>query len=121
MEQSDQQGAVVSSEGRVVADSHGAHDRPEGDTEFAMDRVGIGITWADPETGRLLYANDYHAKTLGYSRDEMLGFSVVDIDPNFLKGSFTLDRLHPVDDRQEFLRRITGQIQGGFECDCQDG
>ena len=53
------------------------------DTEFAMEKVGIGITWADTETGRFLYSNEYHAKVLGYSREEMLALRISDIDPNF--------------------------------------
>ncbi|SDH32054.1 PAS domain S-box protein [Propionivibrio dicarboxylicus] len=52
------------------------------DTQFAMDKVGIGITWADPVTGRFLYANDTHANILGYSVEEMLGLGISDIDPN---------------------------------------
>jgi len=53
------------------------------DTQFAMDSAGIGIHWADFETGRFLYANRYAASLLGYSVEEMLNLSVWDIDPNF--------------------------------------
>jgi two-component system sensor histidine kinase/response regulator len=53
------------------------------DTQFAMDCAGIGIHWADFETGRFLYANRYAASLLGYSVEEMLKLSVWDIDPNF--------------------------------------
>ncbi|WP_319239933.1 PAS domain S-box protein [uncultured Propionivibrio sp.] len=52
------------------------------DTQFAMDKVGIGITWSDPATGRFLYANDTHANMLGYSVEEMLLLGISDIDPN---------------------------------------
>ena len=53
------------------------------DIQFAMDKVGIGIAWADVESGRFTYANDHYARFLGYSVDEFLHLSVADIDPNF--------------------------------------
>ncbi|MFO1414214.1 MAG: GAF domain-containing protein [Burkholderiales bacterium] len=59
-------------------------------TQFAMDRVGIGITWADIRTGRFLYVNDYHAKSLGYTPEEILELGVSDIDPNFPQATFPL-------------------------------
>ena len=58
------------------------------DTQFAMDKVGIGITWADTQSGRFLYANDYHASVLGYSPDELLQMRVSDIDPAFPAANF---------------------------------
>ncbi len=58
------------------------------DTQFAMDRVGIGITWADVRTGRFLYVNDYHARVLGYEPEELLRLGVADIDPDFPTASF---------------------------------
>jgi PAS domain S-box-containing protein len=58
------------------------------DTQFAMESVGIAITWADYETGRFIYANRYAAKSLGYSVDEMLQLSVFDIDPHFSPAAF---------------------------------
>ena len=65
-----------------TADLLRAHHRLV-DTEFAMDSVGIGISWADFETGRLTYCNRYMAEFLGYTPEEMLTLSVSDIDPNF--------------------------------------
>ncbi|MEI2722720.1 MAG: PAS domain-containing protein [Verrucomicrobiota bacterium] len=53
------------------------------DTQFAMEGVGIGITWVDFETGRFIWANRHAAEVLGYTRDEMLCMTVSDIDPNF--------------------------------------
>ena len=51
------------------------------DTQFAMDSVGIGIAWADCETGRFVYANRFIAEFLGYTVEEMLSLGVSDIDP----------------------------------------
>jgi PAS domain S-box-containing protein len=56
-------------------------------TQFAMDRVGLGIHWVDAE-GRFVYVNHVAADMLGYSVDEMLGMSVPEIDPSFASGQF---------------------------------
>ena len=56
--------------------------------QFAMENVGIGISWADFETGRFTYTNQFAAEFLGYSREELLGLSVADIDPNFPREAF---------------------------------
>jgi PAS domain S-box-containing protein len=59
------------------------------DIQFAMDKVGIGITWVDFKTGRFTYCNRSAAELLGYSVDEMLQMSVPDIDPNFSVEAFS--------------------------------
>ena len=59
------------------------------DTQFAMDSVGIAIHWVDADTSRFLYVNRFAADYLGYTEDEMLGLSVVDIDPNFIESNPT--------------------------------
>jgi len=56
-------------------------------TQFAMDRVGIGMNWVDAE-GRFTYANRVAAQMLGYTVEEMLTLSVPDIDPAFPAGQF---------------------------------
>ncbi|MEY2688803.1 MAG: hypothetical protein RL375_3001 [Pseudomonadota bacterium] len=53
------------------------------DTQFAMEGVGIGISWVDFETGRFIWVNRQFAETLGHSREQMLGMTVSDIDPHF--------------------------------------
>jgi PAS domain S-box-containing protein len=53
------------------------------DTQFAMDKAGIGIHWVNAETGQLVFVNDFAAKLLEYSVEEMHQLSVMDIDPNF--------------------------------------
>lgn len=74
------------------------------DTEFAMDKVGIGITWVDTQTGKFLYANDYHANTLGYTVEEMLSLKVSDIDPNY-----------PIELFSQFIENIRTQRYIQFE------
>jgi PAS domain S-box-containing protein len=56
-------------------------------TQFAMDRVGIGIHWVDAD-GRFVYVNQVAAGLLGYRVEEMLELSVPDIDPAFVAGEF---------------------------------
>ena len=52
-------------------------------TDFAMDKVGIGIAWNDIDKGRFLYANDETCRQLGYDRDELLTLTVSDVNPEF--------------------------------------
>ena len=58
------------------------------ETQFAMDRAGIGIHWIDADSGHFLYANDYAARLIGYRPDELTELSVADIDPNFSGSDF---------------------------------
>jgi PAS domain S-box-containing protein len=58
------------------------------DTQFAMDRAGIGIHWAAGDSGKFLYVNDYAAKLLGYTVNEMLSMSIPDVDVNLAGKDF---------------------------------
>ncbi len=58
------------------------------ETQFAMDRAGIGIHWIDADTGRFLYVNEYAARLLGYRLDELAGMGVPDVDPNYSSENF---------------------------------
>lgn len=51
-------------------------------TQFAMDRVGIGIHWVS-EDGRFIYVNRIAAKMLGYTVPELMEMRLWDIDPGF--------------------------------------
>ncbi|MCD4688812.1 MAG: PAS domain S-box protein [Desulfuromonadaceae bacterium] len=50
-------------------------------TQFAIDKTIDQAFWID-EKGRFVYANDAACNEMGYSRQELLGMSVVDIDPD---------------------------------------
>jgi hypothetical protein len=52
-------------------------------TQFAIDRVGIAVVWADVATGRFLYANDEACRQSGYPLDELLQLSIPDISRDF--------------------------------------
>lgn len=58
-------------------------------TEFAMDRVGIGIHWVDCASNELIEVNHAAAEMLGYTPEEMSGFNLADIDPRFAAGDFS--------------------------------
>jgi len=49
---------------------------------FAMDRAGVAIFGVDVQ-GRLVYANEEGLRSLGYSREELLGRPVGDVNPLF--------------------------------------
>ncbi|MFH2140453.1 MAG: ATP-binding protein [Pseudomonadota bacterium] len=56
-------------------------------TQFAMDRAGIGIHWLDDD-GHFIYVNEYAAQLLGYTQEQMRAMSVTDVDPNFAGKDF---------------------------------
>ena len=57
-------------------------------TQFAMECVGIGVHWVNAETGQFITVNQKAAEMIGYEVQEMLQLTVMDIDPNFGRGSF---------------------------------
>ena len=73
---------------------------------FSIENVNDAIYWIS-EAGRILHVNETACKTLGYKADEMLGFTVVNLDPYFPfeswpnhwnelkeKGTLTFETLH---------------------------
>ncbi|MDE1947591.1 MAG: PAS domain S-box protein, partial [Burkholderiales bacterium] len=53
------------------------------DTQFAMEKAGIGIRWVEARSGRIVYSNQQGAAILGYTADELQRMTVQDIDPNY--------------------------------------
>jgi len=51
-------------------------------TQFVSDHAPAGICWVD-EQARICYANDTSCGDHGHTREEMLGMSISDIDPDF--------------------------------------
>ncbi len=51
-------------------------------TQFSVDRAADAVFWIAPDS-RILYVNDAACRTLGWSREEMVGRTVPEIDPNF--------------------------------------
>jgi two-component system, chemotaxis family, sensor kinase Cph1 len=51
-------------------------------TQFSLDRVADPAFWMDAR-GRLIYVNQAACRLLGYGRDELLGMTVHEIDPDF--------------------------------------
>ncbi|SDM01651.1 PAS domain S-box protein [Halarsenatibacter silvermanii] len=51
-------------------------------TQFSVDKAPVGVFWVTPE-GEFEYANDRACEILSYSKDELVGMKVADIDPNF--------------------------------------
>ena len=78
------------------------------ETQFAMDRVGIGIHWVDPSTARLTYVNQHAADLLGYTREALQQLTVPEIDANVSTAAFH----HVVDEARSagFLRLESRQI-----------
>ncbi|HWG97468.1 MAG TPA: PAS domain S-box protein, partial [Nitrospira sp.] len=51
-------------------------------TQFAMDQAVDAIYWIDPQA-TILYANEAASLMVGYSRDELLGMRVHNLNPDF--------------------------------------
>ncbi len=51
-------------------------------TQFAIDHSADGACWVNSE-GRLVYVNEEGCRGLGYTREELEGMTVADIDPSF--------------------------------------
>ena len=68
--------------GRSVGKARSMGDRQEALqlARISIDTAAVLIHWADP-AGRLLYVNDAACRRLGYSKDELLGMTVFDLDP----------------------------------------
>lgn len=49
-------------------------------TQLSVDKAADGVQWIAPD-GRFIYVNEEICRSLGYSRDELLGMSVWDINP----------------------------------------
>ncbi len=88
---------------------------------FSVEQAGFAIFWIDPE-GHFLYVNRKACESLGYSRDELLGMSVHDLDPNYpigrrkqhweefkTQGVMTFETLHTRKDGTSFPVLVTNQ------------
>lgn len=47
---------------------------------FSIDRAGELIYWVDPQ-GRFVYVNDATCEKTGFTREELLGMTIYDVDP----------------------------------------
>ncbi|HMA67087.1 MAG TPA: PAS domain S-box protein, partial [Desulfosalsimonadaceae bacterium] len=87
--------------------------------QFGLDSAAIGIFMIE-EDGRIVYANHYACRKLGYSREELCRLTVYDIDPGFTEdswrrhrqrirenGSGTIETLHRRKDGQTFPVEVT--------------
>jgi two-component system cell cycle sensor histidine kinase/response regulator CckA len=55
-------------------------------TQFSMDHADDSMVWLDPE-GRVLDVNESACRRWEYSREELLGMTIFDIDPAFSRAS----------------------------------
>jgi PAS domain S-box-containing protein len=50
--------------------------------KFSIEKTALAIFWTNEDSG-FIYVNEHACTTLGYSREELLKLSVLDIDPDF--------------------------------------
>jgi PAS domain S-box-containing protein len=96
-----------------TADLANAH-RQLGETFDAMSRAGIAIHWVLAETGQLIDANQQACDMLGYSREEILGLSIADIDPNFDKPHYQAISQRLREQRQHRFESVNKHKDGHF-------
>ena len=83
-------------------------------TQFSVDHAADSVFWTDPD-GRLIYVSDATCRSLGFSRDEMLAMTILDLDPSLSKehwtsnwaaikerGSLELETVHETKDARIF-------------------
>ncbi|HOW54972.1 MAG TPA: PAS domain S-box protein [Syntrophorhabdaceae bacterium] len=57
-------------------------------THFSIDHCSESIFWIKPD-GRFIYVNEAACARLGYSRDELLALSIMNVDPKYTKRQFS--------------------------------
>ncbi len=116
--------AIIGGKYRLLAIVRDINERKETEeilelTQFSIERAGESVLWVGPDA-KILYVNNMECRSLGYSREELLGMTVHDIDPNFPKevwanhwkelkekGSFTFESLHRKKDGTIFPVEVT--------------
>jgi PAS domain S-box-containing protein len=92
--------------GIVTLRSRAARKRAEQEVallSFALDKIGEAAFLID-DTGRFQYVNEEACRVLGYTREELLGLRVSDIDPDF-----------PAERRSELWRDLKTRRSASFE------
>jgi two-component system cell cycle sensor histidine kinase/response regulator CckA len=98
-------------------------------TQISVDRAADLIHWLSPD-GRLVYASDSTCRRHGYSREEMLGMTIRDLDPTMTpgrweehwrelraQGSLSLESVHQTKDGEVFPVEI---VANWVECGGQE-
>ena len=88
-------------------------------TQFAIDHASVSAFWLKSD-GHFFYVNNVACQSLGYSREELLNMTVLDIDPNFTsatwkehwteiqhRGSFIIESRHRTKDGRIYPVEIT--------------
>lgn len=94
---------------------------------FAFDHASEGAFLINPADGTFLFVNQEACRSLGYDRDELIGMSALDIDPDFspdlfkatltkllAQGSVTFESRHRTKSGQIFPVELTANL---FEYD----
>ncbi|MCF8309763.1 MAG: PAS domain S-box protein, partial [Bacteroidales bacterium] len=82
-------------------------------TRFGIDKAQLGIYQVD-EKGIIHYANDHACESLGYNKDELIGISIFNIDPNFTPETFKHHRSR-VKEKQSATITSTNRRKDGSE------
>jgi two-component system, cell cycle sensor histidine kinase and response regulator CckA len=78
--------------------------------QFSVDHSQDLVLWVSPE-GRFLYVNDASCRRLGHSREELLGMTIYDVDPDTPQPWST--RFQEIRERGAFTFESTHRTKGG--------
>ncbi|WP_421865877.1 PAS domain S-box protein [Motiliproteus sp.] len=87
-------------------------------TNRALEQTGFAQYWIDAQSARLLRVSDEACRFLGYSREDLLTMSVMDIDPNYDKARF-LQRSEQIRERGWARFETTLRTQDGRDLDVE--
>jgi len=80
-------------------------------TQFAVERCSDGAFWMDSDS-RIVYVNDAACRSLGYTRDELLGMKLHDFDPESTQEVWP-DRWEEIKSRGSFIVHAHHQRKDG--------
>ncbi len=88
-------------------------------TQFSIDRAADSVFWLDSE-GQVLFVSEATCRALGYTREELLGMTIYQVDPTLFKaryrrnwseikerGTQSLETIHRTKDGTDFPVEIT--------------
>jgi two-component system, cell cycle sensor histidine kinase and response regulator CckA len=83
----------IGGQGRVLAVIRDISERKKAESMLhliysSLNRTHDGVTWI-LEDGRIHHVNDTVCQMLGYTREELLGMHICDIDPGFMPGDWS--------------------------------
>ncbi len=96
-----------------ITDRKKSEDRLKS-TQTTVDKAALNIFWVDPQNGKFVYANEAACHSLGYTREELMGMHVPEVDVEFneekFAGLMAALKAHPQVDTEGVHRTKDGRL-----------